>query len=323
MVPEPTLVARFQSDLDALSAPGHRLGIAVSGGPDSLALLILAAAARPGLVEAASVDHALRPESKAETEMVAGLCRHLGVPHATLTVTWAEKPSTAIQERARDARYGLLAGWVSERELDALVTAHHADDQAETFLMRLNRGAGVRGLAGMRAIARVPGSPIPLLRPLLGWRRTELEAICTAAGLTPAIDPSNADERYERVRIRTALREADWLNGEGVARSAGHLATADEAIEWAAQQEWDRAVTTSDSSIAYALSGTPPEIVRRIVARAVTALAHEGPDEALRGRELDPVIESLEAGKTATLRGVLCVGGSEWRFSKAPARNRA
>ena len=322
MVPEPALVARFLSSLDALSAPGQRLGIAVSGGPDSLALLILAAAARPGLIEAASVDHALRPESKAETEMVAGLCRHLGVPHATLTVAWAEKPSTAIQERARAARYGLLADWVSERGLDALATAHHADDQAETLIMRLNRGAGVRGLAGMRPATTVPGSATPLLRPLLGWRRDELEAICAAAGLTPAMDPGNCDERYERVRIRAALRGADWLDGEAVARSAGHLASADEAIEWAVRQEWDRAIVTTSSQVLYSPSEVPAEIVRRIVARAVTGLAHEGSGEALRGRELDPVVEALEAGRTATLRGVICAGGSKWRFSKAAARNR-
>lgn len=320
MVPEPALVTRFERDLDALSAPGQRLGIAVSGGPDSLALLILAAAARPRAIEAASVDHALRPESRAEAEMVAGLCRQLGVPHAVLTVGWAGKPTTAIQERARGARYDLLADWVSGRALDALVTAHHADDQAETLVMRLNRGSGVRGLAGMRPSANVPGSAIPLLRPLLGWRRSELETICAAAGLTPAVDPSNEDERYERVRIRNALGEAEWLDSEAVGRSAVHLASADEAIGWAAEQEWDRAVTAEDRRIAYRPSGAPAEIVRRIVARAVTALAHEGPGESLRGRELGAVIEALEGGRTATLRGVLCAGGKEWRFSKAPAR---
>lgn len=320
MVPEPALVARFGRDLDALSAPSQRVGIAVSGGPDSLALLILAAAARPGAIEAASVDHALRAESRAETEMVANLCRQLGVPHAVLTVAWAEKLVTAIQERARGARYGLLADWVSERGLDALVTAHHADDQAETLVMRLNRGSGVRGLAGMRAKASVPGGAIPLLRPLLGWRRAELKAICVTAGLAPAADPSNADEQYERIRVRKALSEAEWLDPEAVGRSAGHLASADEALEWAAEQEWDRAVTAEDRHIAYRPSGAPAEIVRRTVARAVTALAHEGSGKGLRGRELAPVIAALEAGRTATLRGVLCEGGNEWRFSKAPVR---
>lgn len=321
MVPKPALVARFRNDLDALSAADQRIGIAVSGGPDSLALLILAAAARPGAVEAASVDHALRPEGKVESEMVAALCRHLGVPHVILTAAWAEKPVTAIQERAREARYGLLAQWISDRGLGALVTAHHADDQVETLVMRLNRGSGVHGLAGMRSTANVPGSAIRLLRPLLGWRRAELEAVCAAAGLSPTADPSNIDERYERVRVRNALDTAEWLDPEAVARTAAHLASADAAIEWAVEQEWDRTVTTGDRRIAYRPSGAPGEIVRRIVARAVTALAHEGAGEPLRGRELDPVIEALVAGRTATLKGVICAGGEKWCFSQAPARN--
>jgi tRNA(Ile)-lysidine synthase len=320
MVPEPALIERFTRDLDALSAPDQRLGIAVSGGPDSLALLLLAASARPGLVEAASVDHVLRAESRAETEMVADLCRQLGVAHAILTVAWAEPPATAIQERARAARYDLLADWVSNRALDGLVTAHHADDQAETLVMRLNRGSGVRGLAGMRPSASVPGSAIPLLRPLLGWRRAELDTICDAAGLTPVVDPSNADEQYERIRVRRALSEAGWLDPEAIGRSAAYLASADAAIDWAAGQEWDRDVTVGDSHIAYRPSAAPAEIVRRIVTRAVTGLAHEGSGEAVRGRELEPVIAALEAGRTATLRGVLCTGGKEWRFSQAPPR---
>lgn len=321
MVPEPALVARFRNDLDALSAPNERIGIAVSGGPDSLALLILAAAARPGAIEAASVDHALRHAGKEESEMVAALCQHLGVPHAILTAAWDEPPATAIQERARAARYDLLAQWIVDRGLGALVTAHHADDQAETLVMRLNRGSGVRGLAGMRSTATVPGSAIKLLRPLLGWRRAELEAICTAALLSPTTDPSNVDERYERVRVRKALNEAEWLDPQAVARTAAHLASADEAIEWGVEQEWIRAVTVGDRRIAYRPSGAPDEVVRRIVARAVTTLAREGSGETLRGRELDPVIEALDAGRTATLRGVICAGGDEWRFSQAPARN--
>ena len=173
MVPAPHLVERFARDLDALIAPGKRVGIAVSGGPDSLALLLLAAAARPGKIEAATVDHGLRPESRAEAKMVQGVCDSLRVPHLTLAAEWQEKPTTAIQERARTERYRLLSGWVQGRELDGLATAHHADDQAETFLMRLSRGAGVRGLAGMRSASNVPGREVMLLRPVLGWRRDE------------------------------------------------------------------------------------------------------------------------------------------------------
>ncbi|MFL6780767.1 MAG: tRNA lysidine(34) synthetase TilS, partial [Sphingomicrobium sp.] len=158
MTIDPLLFDRFRADLAQLSKPGERLGIAVSGGPDSLALLVLAAAVRPGEIESATVDHRLRAESRAEAEMAATACATVGVPHAILTADWPEPPVSAIQERAREMRYRLLADWLDARGLSALVTAHHADDQAETIVMRLNRGSGVRGLAGMRPKARVPGS---------------------------------------------------------------------------------------------------------------------------------------------------------------------
>src|SRR5690242_17255544 len=195
MAPDAALVDRFRDDLDALSAADDRIGIAVSGGPDSLALLLLAAAARPGQVEAATVDHGLRQESRAEAGFVASVCEQLGVPHAILTVHWDVPPASAFQERSREARYRLLARWITGRKLSALLTAHHADDQAETILMRLNRGSGLRGLAGMRGKAAIPSDNRPLLRPLLGWRRAELEEICAAAGLDPIDDPSNSDLR--------------------------------------------------------------------------------------------------------------------------------
>lgn len=312
-------IERFRNDLDALIAPGARIGIAVSGGPDSLALLLLAAQARPRAVEAATVDHALRPDSRAEAEIVAQVCQRLGIPHTILTVLWGEKPESALQERARLMRYRLLGEWARERGVMALVTAHHLDDQAETLLMRLARGAGVRGLAGMRRTARVPGVGIAVVRPLLGWRRFELEAVCAAAGLEPIRDPSNNDERFERVRVRKSLAHAESLDAEALAASAAHLADADTALDWAADVEWQRAVTAADGEIVYRPSDAPSEIRRRVVRRAILALASEG-DEDLRGREIDRVIAALDDGRRATLRGVLCSSGTEWRFARAPAR---
>lgn len=323
MVPDPALVERFRSDLGGLVARGERIGLAVSGGPDSLALLLLAAAGRSGEVEAASIDHGLRAESRAECERVGEVCSRLGVPHAIFTVDWATKPVTAIQERARAARYRLLGEWISDRGLDALATAHHADDQAETLVMRLNRGSGVRGLAGMRPVSRVPGSESPLVRPLLGWRRAELDAICASAGLTPADDPSNADDQFERIRVRQALSETGWLDVTAVGRAAVNLASADEAVEWAARREWDQSVQKHARQVVYTPSGDVPlEIHRRIVARALAALATEGATEILRGRELDRLTDDLRSGGTATLRGVKCTGGPEWRFIPAPKRTR-
>ncbi len=320
LVPSDERIDRFRRSLEGLIKPGVRLGVAVSGGPDSLALLLLAAAARPGEVEAATVDHALRPEAREEAEAVAALCERLGIPHSILTAEWDEKPETAIQERARNARYRLLGGWAKERGVRALLVGHHLDDQAETFIMRLARGAGVKGLAGMRRLVAGPGITIAVVRPLLGWRRSELEELCADAGLSPAADPSNEDEKFERVRVRQALGQADWLDPKSVALSADNLAQADSALHWATTQEWKRSVTNGGGQIVYRPGDAPREIRRRIARRAVLRMASEGGGADLRGRELDQLLALLARGRTATLRGVLCSGGKEWRFAKAPAR---
>lgn len=322
MAPERTLVERFRTDLDSLVARDARIGVAVSGGPDSLALLLLAAAARPGRVEAATIDHGLRPEAAEEAAMVGQVCDQLSVPHAILAARWSEAPETAIQERARHQRYLLLGYWAEERGLAAIVTAHHAEDQAETLLMRLARGAGVRGLAGMRPRSITPGAHVRLVRPLLGWRRQELEQVCSAAGLTPAADPSNLDERFERVRVRRAIGALDWLDSGAVAQSAANLADADAALDWAMKEVWARSVQEKRGSITYRRSDMPAEIVRRIVARAIRRLATEG-DRDPRGQELTRLVATLSDGGTATLRGVLCRGGgAEWHFVPSPNRTR-
>lgn len=321
MVPAEHLIDRFTRDLDTLIVPDLKIGLAVSGGPDSVALLLLAAAARPTQVEAATVDHRLRREAATEANLVHGLCASLGVPHVILEANWARKPDSAIQERARAERYRLLGDWARERGLDAIVTGHHADDQAETFLMRLARGSGVRGLAGMRKSAKVPGSGIALLRPLLGWRREELEKLCEAAGVQPVTDPSNADEQFERVRVRNILANTPDLDAASIARSATYLGEADGALEWAADQEWERSVSERDNGILYSPQ-TPAEIQRRILARVIAMLGSEGDVRNLRGKELDYLIAALAAGDRATIRGVQCSGGAEWRFSKAPSRRQ-
>ena len=318
---EAAVLNRFRADLDALVSPQARLGVAVSGGPDSLGLLLLAAAARPGQVEAATIDHRFRPESRSEAEMVAQVCERLDVRHAILVTRWSELPESAIQERARKERYLLLGYWAEERGLDALVTAHHAEDQAETVMMRLARGAGVKGLAGIRPRSVSPGAHIRLIRPLLEWRRSELEQICNAAGVSPVADPSNLDEKFERVRVRRSLAALEWLDAGAVAQSATILADADAALDWAMKEEWDRSVHEKRGSIVYRPSDVPDEIVRRIVGRALRRLATEG-DREPRGPELTRLVATLAAGETATLRGVQCRGGPEWHFVPSPNRTR-
>jgi tRNA(Ile)-lysidine synthase len=253
--------------------------------------------------------------------MVAAVSSELDVAHRILTVHWKDKPETAIQEGARAERYSVLDAWAGERGFAAIATAHHLDDQVETLVMRLNRGAGVRGLAGIRPVAAIPGgkSAARLIRPLLGWRRTELVDLCNKSGLAPVDDPSNRDEQFERVRVRAGLAEAPWLDSEAVARSASNLAGADSALEWASDVEWERQVSQSDSQVSY-VPVAPLEIRRRIVRRAIDGLANEGLANPLRGGELDRLLALLSKGGTATIRGVLCSGGKEWRFSPAPRR---
>lgn len=309
------MIARFAGDLAAIWPEGERLGLAVSGGPDSLALLLLARAALPDQVEVATVDHGLRPESAREAAMVAELCAAYSIPHRILTVKVARGN---VQDRARAARYAALARWMGDRGLAALATAHHADDQAETLLMRLNRGSGVAGLAGVRARGVVPGTELPLLRPLLGWRRTELAGIVERWGLEPALDPSNIDPKYDRVRIREALRLADWLDVAGVAASASHLAEAEGVMQWAAQREWDEAVTVAEGEIRYKPKA-PGAIRIRVLARAIAMLGVEP-----RGSSVAQLMRRLLNGKDATLGGVVArVNGDSWTLRKEPPRRIA
>lgn len=318
--PDDKAVERAKRALNLMARLDSPLGLAVSGGPDSIALLLLAAAARPGQIEAATVDHGLREDSRKEAEMVAALCEKLGVPHEILTVEWKKTPTTGIQARARGKRYAALAGWAKRKGIKVVATAHHADDQAETLLMRLVRGAGVRGLAGMRALRQVPGVGLSIARPLLLWTRRELEEICEKAGVETVADPSNEDDRFERSRVRKTLTDTDWIDSTGLSKSAGYLAQADQALRWATKQEFDKRVSENNRVVTFDPTGLPEEFQRRIVMTIVDRMKTEGGKEELRGREINQLLGVLASGRKATLRGVLCGGGKTWRFARAPKR---
>lgn len=318
--PPPSLVLRFRRDLEALAGEADKLAVAVSGGPDSLALLLLAHAALPGRVRAATVDHGLRAESAAEAAAVARLCEALGVPHHTLPAR-VERAGEGLQAAARAARYAALAGWMAAEGLGVLLTAHHADDQAETLLMRLNRGSGVAGLAGVRAARPVPGSGggLRLCRPLLGWRRSELEAVVAAAGIEPARDPSNRDEAFDRARLRRQMGEAPWLDAAALARSAALLAEAEAALEWTAERLFEARSEAGEGGVTLRPGELPAELVRRLVLRCLRRVA---PAALPRGDQLAALVERLQSGGTGTLSGVKATGGETWRFEPAPPRRR-
>ena len=317
-LPSPDLVARFQADLAALTGAPTGLGIAVSGGPDSLALLLLAAAALPGKVAAATVDHGLRPESADEARLVAELCDELEVPHATLKVQ-VDPASASLQQAARQARYEALGAWLRKSGTACLATAHHAEDQAETLIMRLLRGSGVAGLSAVRAKLPLPApmSSAKLVRPLLGWRRAELRAIVDAAGIDPVDDPSNGDGRFDRVRVRKLLAASEWLDPVPLARSAAALAEADQALEWSTRRLWNERVQPRGGRLLFDSNELPPELRRRLLIRI---LKHLNPHGTPRGDEIGRLLETLERGAAATLAGVKCSGGIVWRFEPAPPR---
>lgn len=317
MTVRPELADRFRRDLARLwpqaLEPGARLGLAVSGGGDSLGLLLLAHAVLPRQIAVATVDHGLRPESAAECESVAGLCHKLDVPHATLKVTLA---AGNVQDRARAARYEALAQWCRRNELWALATAHQLDDQAETLVMRLNRGSGLAGLAGVRARGVAPDANLLVVRPLLAWRRSELAQVVESAGISPACDPSNEDIGFERVRIRKALAEAAWLDPVMLARSAGLLGDAEayvlQRIDAAFQER--ASLTAGEARLTPGQSDFEAiELAGRIIAR-LGGIASRS--------EVAALVARLRRGKNASLGGVLArVVGAEWRFAPEPARS--
>ncbi len=270
-------------DLDSLFAglgPAPLL-LAVSGGPDSLALLHLAARWGGAPLHVATVDHGLREASLHEAALVGAAATRLGLPHAVLP--WlGPKPRTRIQERARSARYALLAEHARAIGSRHVLTAHHADDQAETVLFRLGRGSGPGGLAGMRRESRLePG--LALVRPLLGCRKDDLLAVCKAAGQAFADDPSNHDPAYARARLRAAAPSAAAL-GLDVAtltRLATRLARAEDALEAQARRTLatlgGRQAPGGFEILAAPLTGMEPEIVLRVLRMA---LAGTLPDAA-------------------------------------------
>ncbi|WP_010185743.1 tRNA lysidine(34) synthetase TilS [Sphingomonas sp. PAMC 26605] len=357
---EPVLVARFRQDFERVHslAPTDRLALAVSGGPDSMALLALAAAAFPGQIVAATVDHRLRAAAADEALMVTEWCAAHSIPHATLVV---EEPigTSAVQGRARDRRYALLFEWVNGVGAACLATAHHADDQAETFLMRAVRGAGVAGLGGIRARQRV--GAVELVRPLLGWRGAELRAFAQAQALPFVDDPSNGDPHYERTRFRALLRDTPWLDPVQIARSAAHAADADATIRDVEDWLWltrrcptpnrhpglvpgpthvldqhpqderyggcrNEPGMTGEGGFVIGLdvSDLPRELKRRLARRAIHAVraAHVITTPAFTdSANIEALLDSLETGKTATHAGIIgSARGTVWSFAPQPPR---
>ena len=249
--------------------------LAVSGGPDSMALMHLAARWAASLdlkptLHVATVDHGLRPESAAEAALVAAAAAKLGLAHATLAWT-GDKPRTRVQERARAARYALLAAHARAVGAPNMLTGHHADDQAETVLMRLTRGSGIGGLAGMRRATPL-AADVTLVRPLLDVPKDRLVALCAEAGLASVDDPSNHDPAYARARLRRQQAELTrlGLDRDALLRLARRAARAESALE----AEVDRVAATlppTPGGLRLTDRDIQPEILLRLLRRRIDA----------------------------------------------------
>lgn len=297
------------------AAANDRFGVAVSGGPDSMALLLLAARAFPGRIEAATIDHGLRAESAAEATWVAAQCASLRIPHMVLRP--AQPISGSVQAAARAARYALLEQWRQGCGIDWLMTAHHADDQLETMIMRLNRASGVGGLAGVRA------RQARILRPLLGTRHSALVAVVRRAGMTAIDDPSNRDHRFDRARLRQQLQGQSFIDVASAAASADHLADADAALDWAVGQLLHDRLTTDVGILTLTVADLPIEFVRRLVVQALILLAPQKPRP--RGATLDRALILLLSGQAAMIGDIRIDAGhgDRWCFTMAPPRRRS
>lgn len=263
-------------------AEAKGLVLAVSGGPDSMTLMLLAAqwareAPRPHLV-VATVDHGLRPSSAGEAVTVGRWAAALGLSHRILPWSCA-KPSTRIHERARQARYSLLAACAAERGASHIVLGHHADDQAETVLFRLIRGSGIGGLSGMAASTAYDG--LVLARPFLGVPKARLVATCAVAGQSFLDDPSNADERFARARLRRImpLLAEEGFDADALLRLARRAGRAEEALRRLALDRWQKLEKSGTAESFTAdlgpLRSEPDEVVLRVLRMLVADVKEE------------------------------------------------
>ena len=314
------------------------LVLAVSGGPDSTALMVLAArwrgrAQTPKLV-AATVDHGLRKESRREAKAVERLAQKLGIEHRTLEWT-GRKPKTGLQEAARMARYRLLSAVAKEVGAGHVLTAHTLDDQAETVLFRLARGSGVSGLAGMYFLSGMPvmgGKDVGLIRPLLSVPKVRLIATLKAAKVSYADDPTNRDPRFTRPRLRELLPTLarEGLTASRLASLARRVQRVEEtlsqvvaaAVKRIAPGAWP--VGGPVAMQAGMFSDLPREIAIRLLGHAIDRAGNEGPVELGKleafYEAMDKALDESTKFRRTLAGAVVTLAGDQITIERAPPR---
>ncbi|MEO0929993.1 MAG: tRNA lysidine(34) synthetase TilS [Pseudomonadota bacterium] len=297
-----------------------KIGIAVSGGGDSMSVLhVLSRVAHEGgfAVEAATVDHGLRDDAADEAHLVAQNCSQLGIPHTVLR--WEGWDGTGnMMAAARDARYRLVAEWASIRGVHAVALGHTADDIAENFLIRLSRKAGPDGLAAMKA--RFDRDGMTWIRPFLDQSRVDLRAYLQRHGVSWVDDPTNEDARFDRTQVRKAL---PTLGALGISADVLHsvslsMQSARDALDHYANIEARRYVRQQDGDLVLRLGLTgplPSEIKRRLWRACVPWIS--GADYAPRHDALFTLIDGMATDGSGTVGGCLITRkGDDWRITR-------
>ena len=333
--------ADFAAAFRSLPAAPALCLLAVSGGPDSVALMQAAAAwagqDAANRLAVATVDHALRPASRREAQDVALAAGGLGLRHTTLV--WSRPDGMrASQALARRARYGLLCAHAAEIGAACLVTAHTLDDQAETLMIRFAAGSGLSGLGGMRSVTR--RGAIPHHRSFLGLPKARLVATCRHEGWTFVEDPSNRNEAFARTRWRRLMPALadEGLDAARLARLAARLQRADDALNAAAERAMERSLVTPGPgpvtpdhgrvTISFRdLVREPGEIALRALCRVLAAVAAGAP---MRLDRLETCLEALSTAcregkaRRTTLAGCVLTLSADGRLAiiPEPARSR-
>jgi tRNA(Ile)-lysidine synthase len=294
---------------------GTTIGVALSGGGDSTALLHLCRAAGFA-VEAVTVDHRLRPESAAEAAEVHTACTALGVRHEVRV--WDHGPVTGnLMDAARRARLALIADWAQARGIGTVALGHTRDDQAETVLMGLARAAGLAGLSGMRPAFDL--GRIRFLRPLLTVGRDDLRDWLRAAGIGWIDDPTNDNDRFTRIKARKALAALAPLGitAERLADVAGHLASVQTALNAQVAEVAARHVVAEAGAlrIGAGLWAEPTEVQRQVVVAGLLWLS--AADYAPRAADVARLIDAMASGRDATLAGCRARAGYLMREPRA------
>lgn len=303
--PKVKLTTQMQECL--AGAPPHHIGVAVSGGSDSTALLVLIAdwaRENNATLLAATVNHGLRAGADAEAQQVADLCKKLEINHRILLWTdWDKKGN--LQDQARRARHHLLEDWARENRINTIALGHTKDDQAETVLLRLMRGSGVDGLAAMAQVRCQNG--IRWIRPLLSQSRQSLCNELTLRGITWSDDPSNHDTQFDRVRVRKLMQTLN-ITADGLMNTAARMRDARQVLE----QETERAAReianinlAGDVEIlAKDFFALAPELRQRLLAHSLKFVASAPYRPRLDG--LLRLLGNLEKGVKTTLAGCVC-----------------